>query len=171
MGMALNEKFRFRGGNGIKIQLKNGNTVVWERTSYTIPPSGAIPLVISTSFQAVSSSLQLMISLSGEYRYRVPNSINTRHYNTTVSISRYDSSSRLVLQALTNRMEFSTRGMQAVFSTSNYFRCDSTGVKGRGVFEFFSPDGKRGLRIDNDGVYLYNVFYGGWYSLEEVLGV
>ena len=152
IGIALDEKFEYIAGNGIKMQLKNGNTVVWEHRIHSIPENGVIPLSISTSFQAVSGSLQLIITIDGEYRYRVPGGTNTRLYNTTASITRFVSTSRLVLQALLNRMEFSTRGMQAIFSTTNYFRCDSDEIRARGDQTYISPNGQYRLRVSNDGI-------------------
>jgi hypothetical protein len=150
--LILDEKFAMTGGNGIKMQLKNGNTVVWGQSISTIPKNGVIPLSISTSFQAVSPGLQLIITIDGQFEYRIPDGTNTKYYNVSASISRFDSSSRLVLQALLGRMEFSTKGMQAVFSNTNYFRCDNTAIEGRGVQTFMSPNGNYILRISNDGI-------------------
>jgi len=140
------------GGSGIKMQLKNGNTVVWEQNVSTIPTNGVIPLSINTSFQAVSPQLQLIITIDGEYQYREDYGSELRHYNTIALIERFDSSSRLVLQALLARMEFSTKGMQAVFSSSNYFRCDNMKIEGRGNQTFISPDGRYRLRVSNNGI-------------------
>ena len=159
-----NKKFRYIGGDGIKIQLINGNTaafeerIVWQQSIRSIPENGVIPLLISTSFQAASSLLQLRITIDGYYEYQEPGNQVTHHYNTTASISRFDSSSRLVLQALISRMEFSTKGMQTVFSSSNYFRCDSTAIEGRGVQTLISPDGRYRLRISNDGIQKYKLW-------------
>src|SRR5690554_5181554 len=91
----LDAKFARKGGNGIKMQLKNGNTVVWEQNISTIPASGVIPLSIETPFQAVSPSLQLIITIDGEYQYQEPYGSGTRLYNTSASIERFDSLSRL----------------------------------------------------------------------------
>lgn len=146
------ERFERISGNGIKMQLKNGNTVVWEQNISTVPKNGIIPLSISTSFQAVSPTLQLIITIDGEYQYQEPYGSGARLHNTTASIGRFDSSSRLVLQALVSRMEFSTKGMQAIFSSTSYFRCDSTAIEGRGTHTFISPDGKYKLRVSNTGI-------------------
>ena len=150
-GVNLN-KFEYIGGNGIKVQLENGNTVVWQQTIFSIPEDGVIPLIISTTFQAVSEHLQLTITIDGEYRRFVPDGPNTRISNTSATISRFDSSSKLVLKAEINRMEFSTKGMQTIFSNTNYFRCDNTGIEGRGIQTFISPNGTYRLRISNDGI-------------------
>ena len=151
-GYSLDERFRHRGGNGIKMQLKNGNTVVWEKNIKEIPKNGIIPLSIATSFQAVSGSLRFIITIDGEYEYRVPDGANTKYYNTYASISRFDGLSRLILQALIGRMEFSTRGMQTVFSNTNYFRCDNVGIIARGDHIFTSTDGRYMLWISNGGI-------------------
>jgi len=164
-GYSLDERFRHRGGNGIKMQLKNGNTVVWEKNIIDIPANGVIPLSITTSFQAVSTSLRFIITIDGEYEYRVPDGANTKYYNTSASISRFDSSSRLVLKALVNRMEFSTKGMQAVFSTTNYFRCDDMGVIARGDHIFTSTDGRYMLRISNNGIQKSTDYGNNWTTL------
>src|SRR5690554_1841029 len=92
-GYIMSEGFYRRSGE-IKMQLKNYNTVVWEQNIGTIPTNGVIPLSIYTSFQAVSPSLQLIITIDGGYEYRQPYDSGTRLYNTTAYISRFDSSSR-----------------------------------------------------------------------------
>jgi len=153
------------GGGGIKMQLINGNTVVWEQSVLTIPSNDVIPLSIATSFQAVSPTLQLIITIDGEYQYREDYGAELRHYNTLAYIERFDSSSRLVLQPLLSRMEFSTKGMQAVFSSSNYFRCDAAAIEGRGTQTFISPNGVYRLRVSNTGIEKSTNSGGSWTPL------